>query len=84
MFVCIVLAFCVLANVYIVQICIIDGALSMFSKRGYVPDIRPRECIKKYCPLRGISQYTPKGAGMSCHSISSLLPVNIKKYIPTV
>ena len=45
------LAFCVLANVYIVQICIIDGALSMFSKRGYVPDIRPRECIKKYCPL---------------------------------
>ena len=53
----------------------------MFSKRGYVPDIRPRECIKKYCPLGGISQYTPKGAGMSCHSISSLLPVNIKKYI---
>ena len=47
-------------------------------------DIRPRECIKKYCPLGGISQYTPKGAGMSCHSISSLLPVNIKKYIPSV
>ena len=47
------LAFCVLANVYIVPICIIDGALSMFSKQGCVPDIRPRECIKKYCP------YTP-------------------------
>ena len=46
-------AFCLLANVYIVPICIIDGALSMFSKRGSVPDIRPRECIKKYCP------YTP-------------------------
>ena len=59
------LAFCVLANVYIVQICIIDGALSMFSKREFVPDIRPRKCIEKYCPEVGISQYTPKGASVS-------------------
>ena len=32
--------------------------------------------------LGGYFLIHPKGAGMSCHSISSLLPVNIKKYIP--
>ena len=29
----------------------ISTALSMFSVRGCVPDIRPWECIKNYCPL---------------------------------
>ena len=65
----------------------------MFSKRGCVPD-NP-EWVKKYSPLGNISQYTPKGARTVLdnmisedHAIqyhhSSLLPVNIKKYIPTV
>ena len=39
------LAFCLHVNVYIVLICIIAGALPMFSARGCVPDN-----IKKYCP----------------------------------
>ena len=39
------LAFCLPVNVYIVLICIIAGALPMFSARGCVPDN-----IKKYCP----------------------------------
>ena len=41
---------CLPTNVNILLICIIAGALSMFSMWGCVPDIRPRECIKKYCP----------------------------------
>ena len=53
-----------LENVYIiVPICIIAGALSMFSVQGCVPDIFPRECIKKYCLWGSISQYTPQVAG---------------------
>ena len=55
---CNVLAFCLLANVYIVPICIIAEALSMFSTRECVPDICPLEYKKKYCPLGRISQYT--------------------------
>ena len=35
----------------------------LHASRGCVPHIRPMECIKKYCPLGSISQYTPKGAG---------------------
>ena len=59
------LTFCLLASVYIVPIfCIIVGALSMFSTRKCVRDIRPLEYIKKYCPLWSIFQYTPKGAGI--------------------
>ena len=45
-----VMLFCLPANVYIEFICIIAGTLSMFSARGCVPDIRPRECTGKYCP----------------------------------
>ena len=45
--------------------------LSMFSTRGCVPDIRPLECIKKYCPNGSISQYTPKGAGIVLHNMIS-------------
>ena len=37
------MTFCLPANVYIVPICIIAGALSMFSVQGCVPDILPRE-----------------------------------------
>ena len=43
----------------------------MFSKRGYVPDIRPRECIKKYCPLGGISQYTPNVMSFNITPVAS-------------
>ena len=57
------LAFYLLASVYIVPICIIVEALSMFSTRECVRDICPLEYKKKYCPLGSISQYTPKGAG---------------------
>ena len=45
-------------------ICIIAEALSMFSRRECVRDICPLEYKKKYCPLGGISQYTPKGVGI--------------------
>ena len=31
-------------------LCIIAGALPMFSARGCVPNIRSRECTRKYCP----------------------------------
>ena len=36
------------------------------AKQDWLPDIHPRECIKKYCPLGNISQYTPKGARRGC------------------
>ena len=54
------------ANDYIAPICIIGGALQCNAcvfARGCGSDIRPRERIKKYCPLGRISQYTPWGAG---------------------
>ena len=38
-------------------------SIANFSVKGCVPDIRPRECIKKYCPWGSISQYSPQGAG---------------------
>ena len=49
------MTFCMPANDYNALICIIAGALPMFSAREYVSDIhpvgrRPRECVKKYCP----------------------------------
>ena len=60
------LTFCQPANAYrqtyIAPICIIARTLLMFSARGCAPDISPGphgECIKKYCPLGNISQYTP-------------------------
>ena len=53
-------------NIYIDPNYIIAGALLMFSARGCVLDILPRECIEKYCPLGSISQSTPKGAGGYC------------------
>ena len=59
------------------------GALSMFSTRGCVPDICPRECIKKIVPIHSLGSRKCIGyydLWRSCHSISSLLPVNIKKY----
>ena len=64
------LAFCVLANVYIVQICILDGALSMFSKRGYVPDIRPlgEGVYQEILSLGGVFPNTPPRE-QECHVI---------------
>ena len=47
----------------------------MFSTRGCVPDVRPLECIKKYCPKGSISQYTPKGAGIALDN--KIMPFNI-------
>ena len=35
----------------------------MFSARGCVPNILPRECTRKYSPQRRISLYTPQGTG---------------------
>ena len=60
------------SRVYIVPICIIAQPLLMFSTRGCVPDIPPRECIKKYCPLGSISQYSPREQGV--YSITTLEP----------
>ena len=47
---CTVLTFCLPANVHIVFICIIAGAVSMLPTQGCVHDICPRECIKTKCP----------------------------------
>ena len=54
----------------------------MFSLRGCVPDICPRERIKKYCPKGSISQYTPYGSGSvldvmisAGHDIQYIIPV---------
>ena len=46
-----VMPFCLPANVYIELFCIIAGTLSMFSARGCVPVIRPRECTGKYSAM---------------------------------
>ena len=74
------LAYCLLGNVYIVPICIIDGAFSMFSKRGCVPDICPLGVYQEILSLGG---YFPIHTQGSRKVMSSLLLVNIKKYIPT-
>ena len=36
----------------------------MFSVQGCMPDIHPRECIKKCCSLGNISKHPPLGAGI--------------------
>ena len=95
-----VLAFCLPANVNMLPICIIGGALSLIIyqcfphedvclifvlgsvsrntvPRGVFPNTLPRE-QEVY---RNISEYD---LWRSCHLISSLFPLNIKKYIPTV
>ena len=49
------------------------GSVRLFyGRRGCVPDIRPRERIKKYCPLGCISQYTPLGAGIVFNNVISV------------
>ena len=53
------LAFCLHVNVYIVLICIIAGALPMFSARECVPDN-----IKKYCPRAIFSSTPPREQGV--------------------
>ena len=50
-----VMTFCLLANVFIVPICIIVEALSMFSAQGCVPDIRLGKCQK----ILSLEQYFP-------------------------
>ena len=60
-------------NVYIVPICIITGAFSMFSVGGCVSDIYPWECIAKYCHKGSISQYTPQGAGSVLENMISVV-----------
>ena len=50
-----------------------QGSVRLFyGRRGCVPDIRPRERIKKYCPLGCISQYTPLGAGIVLNNVISV------------
>ena len=54
-----------------------------------MPDVRPGECIKKYCPQGSISLYTPKGAGSVLENMIpekmsfNIIPVD-NEYIPTV
>ena len=68
------------------------AAMSAFYVRGSASDWHPGTTKRMYQEILSRGGYFPihpqgsqrLGAGRSCHSISSLLPVNSKKYIPTV
>ena len=74
------------------KFCIIAGSWSMFSALGWILDICHREWVGNTVPRVNIDLNTPgsrEGIGYydlcrSFHSTSSLLPVDIKKYIATV
>ena len=55
---------CLQMSIFCRFVSLLERYQCFHASRGCVPHNRPMECIKKYCPLGSISQYTPKGAGI--------------------